>query len=169
VLWNRTRLIIALAMLGFVLIALACSLDIEGVKGITYRIILPDRFEGWIRVDLGVDSAAPLDYQNIAIIDVGEDGRFRTSSSMVLDVSKTTYEFYYRVNGQLKPVPDALVVRDFNAGGMTAMATDYDQNVKPLSWYFFVGNMDYRLAHPNKIFIESGSEVLPRPGRLEDI
>ena len=75
----------------------------------------------------------------LAEIRISEDGRARTSDNMVILSPKTEYEFFYATKGGLKSVPQRLVLHNLNAGGITAMAQDYDQPIKPLSWYFFVG------------------------------
>ena len=47
-----------------------------------YKIILPEGFLGWVRVDFGVDSAPPLGDEG-AVIRVDNTGRSRNSSAMM--------------------------------------------------------------------------------------
>lgn len=96
------------------------------------------------------------------VIEVGEDGRFRTNSPLV--VGDVNYKFSYRDGKSFRPVPSEFVSYDFQAGGITARADDYSQSLKPISWFFFVGPAKYREAHPNSSFT---SDALPVPGRLK--
>jgi hypothetical protein len=131
--------------------------------------VLPDGYTGWVRVDFGVDSAPAIFKWNkthqVAEIKVGADGRAKTSDVMVTLSSKTEYEFFYDTRAGLKPIPEELVNHDLEAGGITATAQDYDQPIKPLSWYFFVGAKSYRVQHPNSEFLKSDAP-LPIPGRI---
>lgn len=141
-----------------------------GKPRLTYRLILPDGYVGWVRIDFGVDSAPAIfnKTHELAEIRVGEDGRARTSDNMVTLSPKTEYEFFYDTTAGPKSVPQRLVLHDLNAGGLTAMAQDYDQPIKPLSWYFFVGPSSYRARHPSSEFLKSDAP-LPLPGRLHDV
>lgn len=134
---------------------------------LTYRLVLADGYTGWVRVDFGVDSAPPVFKWNkshqIAEIKIGPDGRAKTSEAMVVLSPKTEYEFFYDTGAGLKPIPEELINHDLEAGGITAMAQDYDQPIKPLSWYFFVGPKSYRMQHPNSEFLKSDAS-LPVPG-----
>jgi hypothetical protein len=103
----------------------------------------------------------------VAEINIGADGRAKTSDNMVILPPKTEYEFLYDASGKLKPVPEELVSHDLHAGGITAMAQDYDQPIKPLSWYFFIGPHSNRAQHPNSDFLKSGVP-LPTPGRMRE-
>ena len=156
------------ALLLCLLVALF-TLGCRSERQLTYRLVLPDGYVGWVRVDFGVNSA-PRVFRGekrleIAQIKVGEDGRARTSEGMVILAPKTEYEFFYDEAGGLRPIPEGLVNHDLNAGGITAMAQDYNQPVKPLSWYFFIGPSSYRSTHPNSEFVKSAAP-LPTPGRI---
>ncbi len=136
---------------------------------LTYRLVLPDGYVGWVRVDFGVDSAPKVfkadKSHEVAEIRVGEDGRARTSDLEVYLSPRTEYEFFYDVKGSLLPVDEELVSHEMEAGGVGARADDYDQPLKPYSWYFFVGPESYRARHPNDEFLRSGAP-LPTPGRI---
>jgi hypothetical protein len=136
---------------------------------LTYRLVLPEGYVGWVRVDFGVDSAPKVfktdNSQEVAEIRVGEDGRARTSDLEVYLSPRTEYEFFYDVKGSLAPVDDELVSHETEAGGIGARADDYDQPLNPYSWYFFVGPGSYRAQHPNDGFLRSGAP-LPTPGRI---
>jgi hypothetical protein len=136
---------------------------------LTYRLVLPDGYLGWVRVDFGVDSAPKVfkrdRYSEVAEIKIAEDGRARTSDLEEITSPKTEYEFFYDVKGRLVPVDEELVSHEMEAGGIGARADDYNQPLKPSSWYFFVGPQSYRAQHPNDEFLRSGGP-LPTPGRI---
>jgi hypothetical protein len=154
-----------LGLLG--VLALGCLRE----PRLTYRLVLPDGYIGWVRIDFGVDSAPAVfreaNRQRLAEFKLGEDGHTRTSDNMVILFQKTEYEFYYEGSAGLKPVPEELVSHDLNAGGITAMAQDYDQSIKPMSWYFFVGPRSYRAKKPISILVKTGTP-LPVPGRIRE-
>lgn len=130
------------------ILATSCGHD----DRIVFRIILPADYVGWARVDFGVDSAPQLRSLSAPVIEAGDDGMSRTSSPLVVSPS-VAYEFFYLSGKSLRPVPSSLVRNELNAGGITARADGYQQEVKPLSWFFFVGPPTYRAKHPNSLFI----------------
>lgn len=130
-----------------------------------YKIILPEGFLGWVRVDFGVDSAPSLGDER-AVIRVDKTGRSRNSSAMMAgDPAMVKYEFWYQTRHGLRPVPSDLVSQELNAGGLTARADDYKTPVKPLAWYFLVAPKSYRVQHPISDYAD-GKKPLPTPGRL---
>ena len=157
-----------------VLVAFIPRWAILGIRGdsepqLTYRLVLPHGYVGWVRVDFGVDSAPEVFKRDrnreVAEIKIAEDGRARTSDLEVYLSPKTEYEFFYDVKGSLLPVDEELVSHAMEAGGIGARADDYNQPLKPYSWYFFVGPESYRARHPNDEFLRSGAP-LPTPGRI---
>jgi len=136
---------------------------------LTYRLVLPDGYIGWVRVDFGVDSAPAVfkheKDHDIAEIRVGEDGRARISDGEVYRSPRNEYEFFYDTKGTLVSLDEELVSHEMLAGGIDARADDYSQPIKPSSWYFFVGPQSYRERHPKDEFLRSGAP-LPKPGRV---
>ncbi|MGB9233745.1 MAG: hypothetical protein WCC04_04970 [Terriglobales bacterium] len=167
-------LVVGAVVVLYLLIAFIPHWAIVEMRGdseppLTYRLVLPDGYVGWVRVDFGVDSAPKVfkadKSHEVAEIRVGEDGRARTSDLEVYLSPRTEYEFFYDVKGSLLPVDEELVSHEMEAGGVGARADDYDQPLKPYSWYFFVGPESYRARHPNDEFLRSGAP-LPTPGRI---
>jgi hypothetical protein len=150
-----------LTLMAFLfLVGASCGRD----GRIVFRLVLPNDYVGWVRVDFGVDSAPRLGSLSTPVIEVGDDGTFRTSSPLVIS-TPVEYEFLYRSGKSLRSIPADLVRSELNAGGITARADDYRQEVKPLSWFFFVGPPVYRTSHPNSLFTSHSSQ-LPTPGRM---
>jgi hypothetical protein len=145
---------------------LLCTLGCFDPHG--YQFMLPDSYIGWVRVDFGVDSAPEIfkGRKSLAEVRVGKDGRARTSQPMVVFAHDGEYKFLYETSKGPVPVPDELVSHEFLAGGITSRADDYEQQVKPSSWYFFIGPKSYRAQHPNSEFLKE-SAPLPLPGRLQ--
>ena len=144
--------------LGIALAALtACHRNNE----ITYRIILPDRYVGWVRVDFAAKAPPGLDSHNTLTLRVGNDGRCQSTSVMVYTVP-TKYEFFYDGPAGLRLVPDDFVDHGVNAGGFTARPEDPSYGT---AWYFFVGPQEYRSKHPPSEFASHASP-LPTPGPL---
>jgi hypothetical protein len=128
---------------------------------ITYRIVLPDQYVGWVRVDFEVKTAPAFDSHDALTFRVGKDGRCQTTSLMVYSVP-TKYEFLYDTPAGLQPVRDDFVDHEINAGGVTARSDDPHYGT---AWYFFVGPKTYRNQHPTSEFT-SHSSLLPTPGPL---
>jgi hypothetical protein len=139
------------------LLLLGCNRNHE----ITYRIILPDQYVGWVRVDFEVKTAPAFDSHDALTFRVGKDGRCQTSSLMVYSV-RTKYEFLYDTPAGVRPVRDDFVDHAINAGGVTARSDDPHYAT---AWYFFVGPKMYRNQHPPTAFT-SHSSPLPTPGLL---
>lgn len=128
---------------------------------ITYRVILPNQYVGWVRVDFGVKTAPALGPGNALTFKVGKDGTCQTTSLMVYTVP-TKYEFYYDTQTGLEPVRDDFVDHSIDAGGVTARS---DNPHDGTAWYFFVGPKEYRKQHPPTEFTSHASP-LPAPGPL---
>jgi hypothetical protein len=128
---------------------------------ITYRIILPDQYMGWVRVDFEVKSRPTFDSHNVLTFHIGTDGRAQSSSLLVYSVP-TKYEFFYQTEQGLRSVPDNFVDHNLDAGGITSRSDDPHFGS---SWYFFVGPKSYRNQHPQSEFV-SHSSPLPTPGPL---
>jgi hypothetical protein len=139
------------------LLLLGCNRSHE----ITYRIILPDQYVGWVRVDFEVKTAPAFDSHDALTFSVGKDGRCQTPSLMVYSVP-TKYEFFYDTPAGLRPVRDDFVDHAINAGGVTAGSDDPHYGT---AWYFFVGPEVYRNQHPSSEFA-SHSSPLPTPGPM---
>src|ERR1019366_7656844 len=86
------------------LLLLGCNRNHE----ITYRIILPDQYVGWVRVDFEVKTAPAFDSHDALTFRAGRDGRCQTTSLMVYSVP-TKYEFLYDTPAELRPVRDNFV------------------------------------------------------------
>jgi hypothetical protein len=142
------------SMLALVLLS-ACTPHHE----VTYRIILPDQYVGWVRIDFEVRTPPAFDSQKTVTFRVGGDGRCQDSSVMV---SPTKYEFFYETKRGLNPVREDFVDHEMNAGGITANSDDPHYGT---SWSFFVGPKWYRDRHPNSEFA-SHSSPLPAAGPL---
>ena len=147
---------IRLGLVGALLALSACHRN----KEITYRIILPDHYVGWVRVDFEVKTAPAFDADNGLTFRIGKDGTCQTSSLMVYSVP-TKYEFSYDTPTGLKPVRDDYVDHGTDAGGMTAQS---DNPHYGTTWYFFIGPKVYRNQHPLTEFTSHNS--LPTPGPL---
>jgi len=128
---------------------------------ITYRVILPDQYVGWVRVDFAVKTAPPFDSHDVLTFRIGKDGRAQTTSLMVYSVP-TRYEFLYDTPAGLRPVREDLVDHAINAGGVTARSDAPDYGT---AWYFFIGPKAYRNQHPPSEFTSHVSP-LPTPGPL---
>jgi hypothetical protein len=139
------------------LLLLGCNRNHE----ITYRIILPDQYVGWVRVDFEVKTAPAFDSHDALTFRVGKDGRCQTTSLLVYSVP-TKYEFLYDTPAGLRPVRDDFVDHAINAGGVTARSDDPHYGT---AWYFFIGPKTYRNQHPPSEFT-SHSSPLPTPGPL---
>ena len=126
---------------------------------ITYRIVAPNDYVGWVRVDFGGNSPASLDSDNTITINIGEDGTARTDS---VPLMARTYTFYYQSPTGLQPIPESLVDHGIDAGGFSSGSTNGRDSV---SWYFFIGPRTYRDQHPYKEFVSHASP-LPTPGRM---
>jgi len=142
---------------GALLLLPACRRNSE----ITYRMILPDQYVGWVRVDFEVKTPPTFDAQNVVTFRVGTDGRCQTTSLMVYSVP-TKYEFFYDSPAGLRPIRDDFVDHSINAGGVTAQSDDPHYGT---AWYFFVGPKSYRNQHPPSEFTSHASP-LPTPGPL---
>src|SRR4051794_24367076 len=75
---------------------------------ITYRLVLPDRYVGWVKIDFAVNTAPHFDANNTITFRVGKDGTCRTDSLLVYSVP-TKYEFLYDTPEGLRPVRDDYV------------------------------------------------------------
>jgi len=126
---------------------------------LTYRIVLPDQYVGWVRVDFAANAPPIVDSKNVMTLRVDEDGTASTNTVMVS--GNTHYEFFYDALDGLRPVSHDLVDYGQDAGGITA------HSPKPgygTAWYFFVGSKSYRDQHPNAEFLTHGAP--PFPGRM---
>jgi hypothetical protein len=147
----------SLAIAGALLVSLAC----RHTDTITYRIILPDQYVGWVRVDFAVETPPALDAHNVSTFRIGKDGTCQTPSLIVYSVP-TKYEFFYDTPTGPKPVRDDFVDHGTDAGGLTARS---DNPRYGTAWYFFVGPLEYRKQHPTSEFTSQRSP-LPTPGPL---
>ena len=137
------------------------SAEDDRAQPVTYKIILPDAYVGWVRVDFGVESAPILDGGNVMELHVDEEGRLRTSSLLIVgDPDMVRFDFVYQSSGGPRTVPDDLVIHNTLAGGETMRADDYAAEIKPTSWYFLVAPKSYRELHP------FDASRPPNPGRL---
>jgi len=134
---------------------------------ITYRIILPDGYVGWVRVDFELKSAPELDVKNgdTATIVVPESGFVQTSTLMFASLTKTRYLMFYKKGEQLIKVPRNYYSRSFDADGVTGRADDYTDGRTALSWYFFVGPKSLRAQYPPSPVIAESTLIL-KPGRI---
>jgi hypothetical protein len=132
-------------------------------REITYRIVLPDDYIGWVRIDFGARSPLKTDSKDTVTFRVGDDGRVWTDAAMV-NTTPTRYEFFYQTSRGLRAIPEELVDREFDAGGMQASSDDPRGGE---AWYFFVGSKIYRDSHPVKNYV-SHVRPLPTPGRMTD-
>lgn len=142
---------------GVLLLLPACRRGGE----ITYRMILPDQYVGWVRVDFEVKTPPTFEAHNVITFRVGKDGRCQTTSPMVYSVP-TKYEFFYDTPAGLRPIPEDFVDHSTDAGGVTAQSDDSHYGT---AWYFFVGPKSYRNQHPPSEFTSHASP-LPTPGPL---
>src|SRR5262245_27918416 len=104
---QRMRPIVFLRILSL-LISILLFAAFTRNREITYRIILPDKYVGWVRVDFAVKTPSALDSKNAVTIKVGEDGVYRTSAIMVYS-APTKYEFFYTTAQGLYPVREDYV------------------------------------------------------------
>jgi len=128
---------------------------------VTYRIILPDQYVGWVRVGFEVKTPPTVDARNVVTLSVGKDGRCQTTSLMVYSVP-TNYGFFYDTPSGLRPIRDDFVDDSTDAGGVTVKSDDPHSGT---AWYFLVGPKAYRSQHPASEFT-SHSSPLPTPGPL---
>src|SRR5689334_22493710 len=73
---NKVAWVISLCV-GFILVSNGCHRH-----EITYRIILPDQYVGWVRVDFEGKTAPALDPNNVMTFTIGKDGRCQSRSLM---------------------------------------------------------------------------------------
>ncbi len=149
---------LSLAVVIAVLVFSACRRGHE----ITYRLILPDDYVGWVRIDFGSNAPLATDSTNTVTFRVGEDGKVWTDGVMVITSPSTHYEFLYDTPTGLRSVPEEFVDHRLNAGGVTARSDDPRGGG---SWYFFVGPKSYREQHPTQDYV-SHRLSLPSPGRM---
>lgn len=122
-----------------------------------HQVILPDGYIGWIRIDYLVRNAPALDYSKAAIIRIGKNGKFSTSSRQVLgDPETVKFDFLYDTPKGLRPLPEGLVPEDIYDASITSAG----------SWYVLIAPKSYRDTHPLDDFIQ-GRKPLPKPGRLK--
>jgi TonB family protein len=147
---------LSLAIFVGIVVLAGCS-----YRPINRRIVLPDGYIGWVRVDFAANSPPPTDATNFITFKIGNDGYLPTDGVMISSVGEKL-EFLYETSEGLKPIPEDFVDSRFDAGGITASSGDPRLG---LSWYFFIGPKSYRQAHPTKDFI-SHTSPLPTPGRF---
>jgi hypothetical protein len=128
---------------------------------VTYRIILPNGYVGWVLVDFEANAPPDFHPDNTITLKIGDDGRCQSTSVMAYGVP-TRYEFFYDTPAGLVPVRDDFVDHRVNAGGITARPEDPRYGT---AWYFFVGPKEYRRKQPASQFT-SHALPLPTPGRL---
>jgi hypothetical protein len=104
-------------------------------RPISRRIILPDGYVGWVRIDFAANSPPPVDPKNFISFKIGNDGYLPTDGVMVSSVGEK-HEFFYETSKGLKPIPEDFVDSGLDAGGITASSGDPRLG---LSWYFFIG------------------------------
>jgi hypothetical protein len=148
-----------LAVLTAMLVCSACG---DG-REITYRIVLPDDYVGWVRIDFGARSPLQTDSKDTVTFRVGDDGRIWTDAAMV-NTKPTHYEFFYQTSRGLRAIPEDFVDHEFDAGGMKASSDDPRGGE---AWCFFIGSKIYRDSHPVKDYL-SHVRPLPTPGRMTD-
>ena len=152
----RAAKTLSLAIFVGVVVLAGCS-----YRPINRRIVLPDGYVGWVRVDFAANSPPPVDAKNFITFKIGNDGYLPTDGVMISSVGEKL-EFLYETSEGLKHIPEDFVDSGFDAGGITASSGDPRLG---LSWYFFIGPKPYRQAHPIKDFI-SHTSPLPTPGRF---
>ena len=141
-----------------VFVTLGCFYGCDGHRNeITYKIIAPDQYTGWIRVDFAGHTPPQLNSRNQVAIVVGNDG---TSKSDAVPLMVTNYEFVYQTASGLRAIPEDLVDRQNDAGGFSKGTPE-----GVVSWYFFIGPKTYREQHPYHDYV-SGASPLPVPGRI---
>ena len=124
---------------------------------ITYKIIAPDQYTGWIRVDFTGQTPPQLDSGNHVAIVVGDDG---TSKSDAVPLMVTNYEFFYQTADGLRAIPDDLVDRETDAGG------SLERNTRRCDILVFLHrSQNDRDQHPYHDYV-SGASPLPVPGRI---
>ncbi len=137
---------------------------------ITYRIILPDGYVGWVRVDFELESAPELALNkdnDTAKIVVPESGFVQTSTMMFASLTKTRYLMFYQKGEQLTKVPKNYYSRAIDADGVSGGADDYKDGRTALSWYFFVGPKSMRAQYPPSPVIAK-SHIVLKPGRINN-
>jgi hypothetical protein len=149
-----------LAILAAILVLSACRHGHE----VTYRVILPNGYVGWVRIDFGANVPLPTDSTDTVTFRVGDDGKVWTDAVMVITAPVTHYEFFYETPSGLSAVPEDFVDHRINAGGLTSRSDDPRGGG---SWYFFVGPKTYREQHPVQDYV-SHRLPLPTPGRMTD-
>jgi hypothetical protein len=147
----------SLAVLTVLLVCSGC----KDRREITYRIVLPDDYIGWVRIDFGARSALRTDSKDTVTFRVGDDGTVWTDAAMV-NTTPTHYEFFYQTSRGLRAIPEDFVDHEFDAGGMKASSDDPRGGQ---AWYFFVGSQNYRNSHAVKDYV-SHVRPLPTPGRI---
>jgi hypothetical protein len=141
-----------LAVLTAMFVFSACRRTHE----VTYRVILPDGYVGWVRIDFGANAPLPTDSRDTATFKVGDDGKLWSEAVMVYTVP-THYEFFYETANGLRPIRDDYVDHRLNAGGIAARS---DNTRGGSVWYFFIGPKSYREQHTTQ---DSVSHRLPLP------
>lgn len=142
----------------------------QGCDDIRYRVILPDGYIGWVRVDFGIPSAPALEINQSgyeATVMVPESGVVATRSNILVGMHDF-YDFYYQEPNGFKRVPKSLYVKNLDAGGFTAKDTKSPLAIKPLSWYFFIGPKSLRnnIGRNTTTADLAKGIPLPTPGRI---
>lgn len=144
------------------LVTLLAALVLGGCNNqITYRIILPDNYVGWVKVEFEAKTPPTFDSHRAITLKIGNDGRCQVSSLLVYSTA-TSYEFLYETAAGLRPVRQDFVDHGVDAGGVTAPSDDPHYAT---AWYFFVGPKTYRDQHLTSEFTSRRSP-LPTPGPL---
>jgi hypothetical protein len=150
-----------------ILLATACPASSTWFKpDVTWHIILPNDYVGWVRIDFEDRSATELNVteDNVATVLIPESGIARTSSTWVSGV-RESYRLYYRDNNRLKPVSSRFYSHKWMLDGFSTEQVDASGKPRAISWYFFIGPKSLREKDPSKAHIPTGTPQ-PVPGRI---
>jgi hypothetical protein len=150
-----------------VIVGLAPSVTAGRYHGVVYRLILPDGYVGWVRIDFSVKSAIELDASddNIATVVVPESGIAQTSSTYVSG-ARESYLLFYKIDDRLAPVPKSQYSTGFMLGGFSQTQQSTSGEPEALSWYFLIGPKSLRNQNPAKLFLRRDTPP-PTPGRIK--
>ena len=152
-----------------ILILSAVAFSQASCRDIAYRVILPNGYIGWVRVDFGIPSAPALEIDQSgyeATVIVPESGTVATSSNSLVGMHDF-YSFYYQTPRGLDRVPKGLYLKQLDAGGFTAKDQTSPLAIKPLTWYFFIGPKSLRndIGRNTTTADLAKGNPLPTPGR----
>jgi hypothetical protein len=160
----KTRPIIILAFSLAVLLGTACG----GYNPpVVYRIVLPDNYIGWLRVDFGISSAPEWRFYQLATtVTIPETGVEQTQYEMFRLNGKEQVFLYYRRGGELVRVPDELYAHPLVPNYVFEPRKRKSHTIRKGSWYIFVGPPSLRGQYSPKAVWEPRDRV-PTPGRMD--